>query len=119
MQDSAPQNKEDTLIDTDPTPRPITAYDLKIEVRYSGESTYAEGWIELDGERYRFQAEADVSSRGTTYTVGDRQFWWDEVPWLDAWFEERWMDAAADAGYDLDDEIDFEARLTSKREEQK
>ena len=44
----------------------ITAYDIHIEVSYSGENTYAEGWIELDGECSDFRAEADVSNRGTT-----------------------------------------------------
>ncbi len=95
----------------------ITAYDIRIHVRYSGESTTAEGWVELDERRVPFRAEADVSSRGTTYTIGDEQFWWDEVPWLDSWFEERWLEAAADAGYDLDNAIDFDARLRSEGEE--
>jgi hypothetical protein len=113
-----PRTKEDTLISTDLTPYRVTGYDVRIEVRYSGESTTAEGWIELDGKRYRFQAEADVSSRGTTYTVGDKQFWWDEVPWLDSWFEDLWLDAAAHAGYSLDNSIDFDGHLTSESEEE-
>jgi hypothetical protein len=95
----------------------VTAHDIRLRVRYSGESTTAEGWIELDGERRDFRAEADVSSRGATYTIGDERFWWDEVPWLDSWFEERWLEAAADAGYALENEIDFDDRLTSEREE--
>jgi hypothetical protein len=95
----------------------ITAYDITLRVRYSGENTDAEGWIELDGERVPFRAEADVSSRGTTYTVGDESYWWSEVPEIDEWFEERWLEAAAEAGYDLENEIDFDARLTSESEE--
>jgi hypothetical protein len=65
----------------------------------------------------RLTAEAGVSDRGTTYYLDGESHWWDEVPWLDSWLEERWLEAAADAGYDLDNEIDFDAHLTSEREE--
>jgi hypothetical protein len=98
------------------TPGKITAYDIRIEVRKSGENTFAEGRVELDGERMHFRAEADVSSRGTTYTIGGEQYWFDEVPQIDEWFESLWMDAAADAGYSLDNEVDFEAHMTWEME---
>jgi len=95
----------------------ITAYDMQIEVRHAGENTFAEGSIELDGKRYEFRAEADVSSRGTTYTIGYQQYWFDEVPEVDEWFEAIWLDAAADAGYSLDNEVDFTAHAHMTSEE--
>jgi hypothetical protein len=98
----------------------VTAYDVTIRVRYSGESTTAEGWIELDGERHDFQVEASASDRGTTYTIGDEQVWWSEVPWLDTWFEELWMAAASQVGYEIDDSVDFvdfDAHMRSELEE--
>jgi hypothetical protein len=101
-----------------PKPRTITAYDVHLQVRYSGESTTAEGWIELDGERRDFRAEASATDRGTVYTIGDKQLWWAEVPWLDSWFEELWVEAAARMGYDLDNEIYFDAHMTSEQEKQ-
>jgi hypothetical protein len=91
----------------------VTAYDVTIRVRYSGESTTAKGWIELDRERRDFWAEASATDRGATYTIGDEQFWWSEVPWLDCWFEELWMGAASQVGYKLDDAIDFDAHMSS------
>jgi hypothetical protein len=94
----------------------VTAYDVTLRVRYSGESTTARGWIELDGERRDFQVGTSTSDRGTTYTIDDEQFWWSEVPWLDSWFEEVWMTAASQAGYDLDGAIDFDAHMTSVQE---
>ncbi len=99
-----------------PKRRPITAYDLHIEVRYSGESTYAEGWIELDGERHHLVVAASSTDRGATYVLDGETYWWSEVEWLDAWFEDLWIQAAADAGYDLDNEIDFDAHITSVNE---
>ncbi len=53
----------------------VTAYDVTLRVRYSGESTTAQGWIELEGERRDFQVEASASDRGTTYTIGEERFW--------------------------------------------
>jgi len=95
----------------------VTAYDVTMRVRYSGESTTAEGWIELDGERSDFQVEASATDRGATYTIGEGQFWWSEVPWLDSWFEEVWMAAASRVGYELDDPLDFDAQMRSEQEE--
>jgi hypothetical protein len=97
----------------------VTAYDVTIRVRYSGESTTAQGWIELDGERRGFRVEASAIDRGTSYTIGDEQFWWSEVPWLDSWIEEVWMAAASQVGYELDDAINFDAHMTSEQEEQR
>jgi hypothetical protein len=95
----------------------VTAYDVTLRVRYSGESTTAQGLIELDGERRGFQVEASATDRGATYTIGDEHFWWSEVPWLDSWFEEVWMAAASQVGYELDDAIDFDAHMKSEQEE--
>ena len=97
----------------------VTAYDVTLRVRYSGESTTAQGWIELDGERRGFQVEASATDRGTTYTIGDEHFWWSEVPWLDSWFEEVWIAAASQVGYELDDAINLDAHMTSEQEEQR
>jgi hypothetical protein len=97
----------------------VTAYDVTLRVRYSGESTTAQGWIELDGERRGFRVEASATDRGATYTIGDEHFWWSEVPWLDSWFEEVWMAAASQVGYELDDAINFDAHMTSEQEEQR
>src|SRR5215211_4191678 len=102
------------MISIDLTPYRISGYHIRIEVRNSGENTFAEGSIELDGKRYEFQAEADVSSRGTTYTIGYQQYWFDEVPEVDEWFEGLWMDAAAEAGYSLDNEVDFDVHMTNE-----
>jgi hypothetical protein len=52
----------------------VTAYDVTLRVRYSGESTTAQGWIELEEERRDFQVQASASDRGTTYTIDDEQF---------------------------------------------
>lgn len=98
----------------------INAYDVTLRVRYSGESTTAEGWIELDGERRDFWVEASSTDRGATYTIGDERLWWSEVPWLDFWFEELWVAAASRVGYEPDelyDAIDFDAHMTSEQEE--
>jgi hypothetical protein len=97
----------------------VTAYNVTIRVRYSGESTTAQGWIELDGVRRGFRVEASATDRGATYTIGDEQLWWSEVPWLDSWFEEVWMAAASQVGYEFDDAIDFDAHMTSEAEEQR
>jgi hypothetical protein len=94
----------------------VTAYDVTIRVRYSGESTTAQGWIELEGERRDFQVEVSATDRGATYTVGDEQFWWSEVPWLDSWFEELWMAAASHAEYEIDDPVDFDVHASSEQE---
>ena len=95
----------------------ITAYDLRIEVRYSGEVTTACGWVEIDGERHELRVEADVSSRGATYYLDGKSHWWSTVEWLDRWFEDLWQEAAAGAGYDLDNEIDFDAHLMNEMED--
>ena len=34
--------------------------------------------------------------------------------WLDEWFEGLWLDAAADAGYGLHNEIDFDRSMRSE-----
>jgi hypothetical protein len=87
----------------------ITAYDLHIEVRHAGESTYAEGWVVFEGEQHHLVVASSSSDRGTTYILDGETHWWSEIRWLDEWFEELWMDAAADA-----DEIDFDARVRSE-----
>ena len=100
-------------------PGKITGYDVRIEVRNLGENTYAEGTIELDGEPTRFRAEADVSSRGTTYFLNGEPYWWSEIEWLDCWFEELWQDTASDHwNEELGEPEDFMERVTSEREEQ-
>ncbi len=101
-----------------PAPKNITAYDVRLSVRYSGEDTAAEGWIELDGTRHAFRVEASASDRGATYILDGESHWWNEVEWLDDWFEDLWMRAAADAGYDFDNDIDFDARMTSGDDDQ-
>jgi hypothetical protein len=92
----------------------ITAYDLHIEVRHAGESTYAEGWVEFDGERHHLVVASSSSDRGTTYILDGETHWWSEIRWLDEWFEGLWMDAAAEAGYRLDNEIDFDRSMRSE-----
>jgi hypothetical protein len=94
----------------------VTAYDVIIRVRYSGESTTAKGWIQLEGECHDFCAGASATDRGATYTIGEEQFWWSEVPWLDSWFEELWMAAASQVGYELDDPVDFDVHMSSEQE---
>lgn len=95
----------------------ITAYDLRIEVRDAGERTTAEGWVEIDGKRHNLRVEASATDRGATYYLGGEPRWWSEVEWLDWWFEDLWQEAAAGAGYDLDNEIDFDAHLTNEMED--
>jgi hypothetical protein len=92
----------------------VTVYDLHIEVRHAGESTYAEGWVVFDGERHHLVVAASSSDRGTTYILDGETHWWSEIRWLDEWFEELWMDAAANAGYGLDNEFDFEAHMRNE-----
>jgi hypothetical protein len=92
----------------------ITAYDLYIEARHAGESTYAEGWVVFGGERHHVVVAASSSDRGATYILDGESHWWSEIRWLDEWFEGLWMDAAAEAGYSLDNEIDFEAHMRSE-----
>jgi hypothetical protein len=92
----------------------ITAYDLHIEVRHSGESTYAEGWVVFGGEQHHLVVASSSSDRGTTYILDSETHLWSEIRWLDEWFEGLWMDAAAEAGYGLDNEIDFEAHMRSE-----
>jgi hypothetical protein len=92
----------------------ITAYDVQIEVRHAGESTYAEGWVVFGGERHHLVVAASSSDRGTTYILDGETHWWSKIRWLDEWFEELWMDAAAEAGYRLDNEIDFDAHMRSE-----
>jgi hypothetical protein len=92
----------------------ITAHDLHIEVRHAGESTYAEGWVVFDGERHHLVVASSSSDRGTTYFLDGETQWWSEITWLDEWFEELWMDAAAEAGYSVDNEIDFDAHRRSE-----
>jgi hypothetical protein len=87
----------------------ITAYDLQIEVRHAGESTYAEGWVVFGGERHHLVVASSSSDRGTTYILDGETHWWSEIRWLDEWFEGLWMDAATEA-----DEIDFEAHMRSE-----
>ena len=96
----------------------IGAYDVKLSVRDAGEVTTAQGWVEINDKRHHLRVEADVSSRGATYFIDGEPHWWSEVEWLNSWFEDRWQDAAADAGYDLDNEIDFDAHMTNETEEQ-
>jgi hypothetical protein len=93
----------------------ITAYDLHIEVRYAGESTYAEGWVVFGGERHHLVVAASSSDRGATYVLDGETHWWSEIRWLDQWFEGLWMDAAAEARYSLDNEIDFDAHMRSEK----
>jgi hypothetical protein len=92
----------------------ITAYDVQIEVRHAGESTYAEGWVIFGGERHHLVVAASSSDRGTTYILDGETHWWSEIRWLDEWFEGLWMDAAAGAGYGLDNEIDFDVHRRSE-----
>jgi len=92
----------------------ITAYDIQIEIRHAGESTYAEGWVVFGGERYHLVVAASSSDRGTTYILDGESLWWSEIQWLDEWFEELWIDAAADAGYGFDNESDFDAHMRSE-----
>ncbi len=94
----------------------VTAYDVQLEVRNAGESTYAEGWVVFGGERHHLVVAASSSVRGATYILDGETHWWSEIRWLDEWYEELWMDAAADAGYSLVNEIDFDGRHM-KREE--
>ena len=94
----------------------ITAYEITIQVRNAGERTTACGWVEIDGERHKLRVEADVTSRGATYFLDGEPHWWSEVEWLDSWFEDLWQEAAANAGYDLDNEVDFDAHMTSKED---
>ena len=96
----------------------ITAYDITIQVRDAGEKTSAQGWVEIDGARHDFRAEASATDRGATYFLDGEPHWWSEVEWLDSWFEDRWQEAAANAGYDLDNEVDFDAHMTSKEEQE-
>jgi hypothetical protein len=105
-----------TLVEITPEeerPR-ITAYDVQIEVRHAGESTYAEGWVVFGGERHHLIAAASSSERGATYILDGETHWWSEIRWLDEWFEELWMEAAAGAEYSHDTEIDFEAHMRSE-----
>jgi hypothetical protein len=92
----------------------ITAYDLHIEVRHAGESTYAEGWVAFGGERHHLVVASSSSDRGTTYILDGETHWWSEIRWLDEWFEDLWMEATAGAGYDLDNEIAFEIHMRSE-----
>jgi hypothetical protein len=94
--------------------RRITAYDVQIEVRHAGESSYAEGWVVFGGERHHLVVAASSTDRGTTYILDSETHWWSEIRWLDEWFEGLWMDAAAKAGYSLDNEIDFDAHMRSE-----
>jgi hypothetical protein len=94
--------------------RRITAYDLHIEVRHAGESTYAEGWVVFGGERHDLVVAAGSSDRGATYILDGETHWWSEIRWLDEWFEGLWMDAAAEVGYGLDNEIDFDVHVRSE-----
>lgn len=105
-----------TLVEITPEEeqRRITAYDLHIEVRHAGESTYAEGWVVFSDERHHLVVAASSSDRGATYILDGETHWWSEIRWLDEWFEELWMDAAADAGYGLNNEIDFDAHMRSE-----
>jgi hypothetical protein len=92
----------------------ITAYDLHIEVRHAGESAYAEGWVAFGGERHHLVVASSSSDRGTTYILDGETHWWSQIRWLDEWFEGLWMDAAAEAGYGLDNEIDFHVHMRSE-----
>ena len=105
-----------TLVEITPEEgqRRITAYDLHIEVRHAGESTYAEGWVVFGGERHHLVVASSSSDRGTTYILDGESHWWSEIRWLDEWFEELWMEAAANAEYSLDNEIDFDAHMRSE-----
>jgi hypothetical protein len=94
--------------------RRITAYDVHIEVRNAGESTYAEGWVVFRGERHHLVVAASPSDRGTTYILDGETHWWSEIRWLDEWFDELWMDAAAEARYSLVNEIDFDAHMRNE-----
>jgi hypothetical protein len=94
--------------------RRITAYDVYIEVRHAGESTYAEGSVVFGGERHHLVVASSSSDRGTTYILDGESHWWSEIRWLDQWFEGLWMDAAAEAGYSLDNEIAFAAQMRSE-----
>jgi hypothetical protein len=57
---------------------------------------------------------ASSSDRGTTYILDGETHWWSKIRWLDEWFEELWMDAAAEAGYGIDHEIEFDAHMRSE-----
>jgi hypothetical protein len=92
----------------------VTAYDLHIEIRHAGESTYAEGWVVFGGERHYLVVASSSSDRGTTYILDGESYWWSEIRWLDEWFEDLWMEAAAGAGYGPDIETDFDGRMRSK-----
>jgi hypothetical protein len=94
----------------------ITAYDVHIEVRHAGESTYAEGWVVFGGERHDLVVASSSSDRGATYILDGETRWWSDIRWLDEWFEGLWMDAATEAGYSLDNEIDFDAQLFGDEE---
>ncbi len=94
----------------------ITGYDITLQVRDAGERTTASGWVEIDGERHHLRVEASATDRGATYYLDGEPRWWSEVEWLDRWFEGLWQEAAEEAGYDLDNEIDFDARMRSKEE---
>ena len=89
--------------------RRIAAYDLHIEFRHAGESTYAEGPVVFGGERHHIVVASSTSDRGTTYILDGETHWWSEIRWLDEWFEDLWMDAAAKA-----DKIDFDALMKSE-----
>ena len=92
----------------------LTACDITIQVRDAGEKTTACGWVEIDGKRHNLRVEASATDRGATYFLDGEPRWWNEVPEIDEWFEDLWQEAAADAGYDLDNEVDFDARMRSK-----
>ena len=66
-----------------------------------------------------FQAEGSASDRATLYTLGERRFWWNEVEWLDRWFEEEiWMEAAAKHwNEEIGEPEDFVEHMTTKEEE--
>jgi hypothetical protein len=59
----------------------------------------------------------DLDHDGKHYVIvllDGEMHWWSEIRWLDEWFEGLWMDAAAEAGYRLDNEIDFDAHMRSE-----
>ena len=66
------------------------------------------------GERHDLVVASSSSDRGATYILDGETHWWSEIRWLDEWFEEVWMDAAADAGYGMENEIDFDRRMSSE-----
>ena len=97
----------------------ITGYNITIQVRDAGERTTAYGWIEIDGKRHDFRAEASATNRGATYYLDGEPHWWNEVQWLDEWFEDLWQEAAAKHWHvEIGEPEDFTEHMTNEMEEQ-